>query len=112
VLRLGSTLSGLLASVLLVALLSCAKKTETAAGEKHYSLKGRVLALNEKSRTATVDAAAIPNFMEAMTMEYPVKSDAEFKKLHVNENITATVNVSSSGDEYNLSNIQPQSPGK
>jgi Cu/Ag efflux protein CusF len=94
-----------------IALLSCAKKTEPSAGEKHYALTGRVVALNEKSRTATIDAAAIPNFMEAMTMQYPIKNAAEFKKLQVNEKITATVNVSASGDEYNLTNIQRQVTG-
>ena len=73
---------------------------------------GRIVSLDDQAHTATVDAAAVPNFMEAMTMEYPVKNDADFKKLHVNEKITATLNVSPSGDEYNLSNIQPQTPGK
>jgi Cu/Ag efflux protein CusF len=31
--------------------------------------------------------------MEAMTMEYPVKPDAEFQKLHVGDRIEATVIV-------------------
>jgi Cu/Ag efflux protein CusF len=31
--------------------------------------------------------------MEAMTMEYPVKPDAEFQKLHVGDKIEATVIV-------------------
>jgi Cu/Ag efflux protein CusF len=31
--------------------------------------------------------------MDAMTMEYPVKPDAEFQKLHVGDKIEATVVV-------------------
>ena len=54
-----------------------------------------------------VDAAAIPNFMEAMTMEYPVRSQLEFNSLHVGDHITATVNVRGEGGYY-LSDIKIQ----
>ncbi|HTU47791.1 MAG TPA: copper-binding protein [Bryobacteraceae bacterium] len=96
--------------VLLFALGACTRKPEPAQIQRHYALTGRVLALNAKDQTATVDAAAIPNFMEAMTMEYPIKSKADFEKLHVGDKITATVNASSDG-LYDLSNVQRQSPG-
>ena len=44
-------------------------------------------------------------------MDYPIKSQDEFATLHVGDKIKATLNVSPSGDDYNLSNIQTQSPG-
>jgi Cu/Ag efflux protein CusF len=91
--------------VLLLVLAACGRKPESAEPERHYALTGRVLALNAKDQTATVDAAAIPNFMEAMTMEYPIKSKSDFDKLHVGDKITATVNATSDG-LYDLSNIQ------
>jgi Cu/Ag efflux protein CusF len=101
----------LILAILALVLWACGRKPETGAAEKHYALLGRVVALNAQDRTATVDAAAIPNFMEAMTMPYPVKSKAEFEKLYVGEKIAATVNVSGDG-LYDLSNIRSQSTGK
>jgi Cu/Ag efflux protein CusF len=78
---------------------------------RHYHLTGRVTALNTKDQTVSVDQAAIPNWMEAMTMEYPVKSKSEFNTLHIGDKIQATVNVHGEGD-YDLSDIQKQAPGK
>ncbi|HEX3683664.1 MAG TPA: copper-binding protein [Bryobacteraceae bacterium] len=88
---------------------ACGRKPESAAAQHHYRLTGRVLALNAKDQTATVDAAAIPHYMEAMTMEYPIKSKSDFDKLHVGDKITAAVNASDDG-LYDLSNVQIQSP--
>ena len=92
--------------------LACSRKSATAEPERHYHLSGEVLALDPKTQSATINAATIPNFMEAMTMDYPIKSKREFDTLHVGDKIEATVNVSASGVEYNLSGIQKQSSGK
>jgi Cu/Ag efflux protein CusF len=62
----------------LIGLTGCGSQKPAAQGEHHYQLTGKVVALNAKNDTATIDAAAIPNFMEAMTMEYPIKSKADF----------------------------------
>ena len=62
--------------------------------------------LNTKDQTASIDAAAVPGFMEAMTMDYPVKSKSEFDALHPGEKIKATLNVSADNDQYNLTGIQ------
>jgi len=78
-----------------------------SAPQKHYQLTGRVVSINAKEQTAAIDAAAIPSFMEAMTMEYPIGSKAEFATLQPGEQITATVNVGDDGS-YNLSQIKPQ----
>jgi Cu/Ag efflux protein CusF len=98
--------------VLLLSMLAgCSHRTETAQAERHYALTGKIVALDSRSRTATVDGSAIPNFMEAMTMDYPVKSKADFDKLHVGDRIKASVNVTADGG-YDLSNIQVESAGK
>jgi len=95
-----------------VALLTgCSGYTHASGQERHYALSGKVVALNPKDNTATIDAAAIPNFMEAMTMEYPVKPPAELNSLHPGDRITATVNVHGD-DGYDLTNIKIQSSGK
>lgn len=99
----------LLLALLAASFMAC-HKSEPKESERHYPLSGQVIAMNTRDQTATVDAAAIPNFMEAMTMEYPVPSKDEFSKLHVGDKITATVDVRADG-LYSLSNIRPQSSG-
>jgi Cu/Ag efflux protein CusF len=42
--------------------------------------------------------------MEAMTMEYAVKPDSEFRKLHVGDHIEATVVVSD--DKYYVTGVR------
>jgi Cu/Ag efflux protein CusF len=96
----------LLLAILLLLPISACHRSERAP-QKQYRLTGKIVALNAKDRTATIDAAAIPNFMGAMTMEYPIRSKSEFKTLHVGERISATVNVREDG-VYDLSNIHPQ----
>jgi Cu/Ag efflux protein CusF len=92
-------------------LLGACGQNPPAAGVKHYHLTGRVVSVNTKDQTATVDAAAIPKFMEAMTMEYPVKSKSDFAVLRAGESIEATVNVTDAGG-YDLSDIKAQPSGK
>ena len=91
----------------LLLLIGCNRQPESKGPAKHYELNGRITALDPKNQTATIDAAAIPNYMEAMTMAYPIESKAEFEMLRVGEVVRATVNVYDSGD-YNLSGIQEQ----
>ncbi|MBV8069722.1 MAG: copper-binding protein [Acidobacteriaceae bacterium] len=94
---------------LLVFAAACSRSPESAAPAHRYSLTGKVVALNSQDHTALIDAAAIPNFMEAMTMEYPVRSRPEFDSLHAGDRITATVNVTAEGGYY-LSDIKVQKP--
>jgi Cu/Ag efflux protein CusF len=72
------------------ALAGCAKKQDTA---RRYPMQGVVKALDTNAKTATIDAGKIGDWMEAMTMEYAVKPEAEFQKLHVGDRIEATVVV-------------------
>jgi Cu/Ag efflux protein CusF len=98
--------------LLSIALVSCARKPEPSGPERHYQLIGKIISVDAKHQTATIDAAATPGFMEAMTMEYPIKSKAEFDMLQAGNSIQATVNVSASGTDYNLSDIRKQNGGK
>ena len=79
----------LLPVILLLALAACGQKPPA----KRYSMQGEIKALDAASHTATIDAGKIGDWMEAMAMEYPIKPDAEFQKLHVGDKITATVVV-------------------
>lgn len=103
--------SALLPLVLSLALAGCGSKSVSTAQVHHYHLTGQIVSLNAKDQTVSVDQAAIPGWMDAMTMEYPVKSKSEFDSLHAGEKIQGTVNDRGDGD-YDLSNIQKQAPGQ
>lgn len=92
-------------------MLACSKKRPEFVVAHRYTLTGTVVSLNAKGQTVSIDAAAVPGFMEAMTMDYPVRSKSEFDALHPGEKITATLNVSASNDDYNLTGIHEQNPG-
>lgn len=98
--------------VVLILTAGCASKQPEFTVAHRYTLTGRVISLNAKDHTANIDAAAVPGFMEAMTMDYPIPSKSEFNSLRTGERITATLNVSASNDEYNLTDIREESSGK
>ena len=75
--------------LLALALFGCS----SAAPEKRYPMQGDVKAIDIATRRATIAAGKIGDYMEAMTMEYAVKPDAEFAKLHAGDHIEATVVV-------------------
>jgi Cu/Ag efflux protein CusF len=56
-------------------------------------MEGTIKALDANSKSATIDAGKIGDWMDAMTMEYSIKPDSEFQKLHVGDRIKATVVV-------------------
>jgi Cu/Ag efflux protein CusF len=63
------------------------------SGEKHYAMDGEIRALDPVTHNATIKHGKIEGWMDAMTMEYTIKPDAEFAKLHVGDHIQATVVV-------------------
>jgi Cu/Ag efflux protein CusF len=77
-------------TVLAVLLAGCGAKQ---APPKRYTMKGEIKALDPAAKNATIDAGPIGDWMSAMTMEYPIKPDPEFAKLHVGDRIEATVVV-------------------
>jgi Cu/Ag efflux protein CusF len=76
---------------LVLLLVGCA---QSKVEEKRYPMQGEIKALDASAHSATIAAGKIGDWMDAMTMEYPVKPDAEFAKLHVGDHIEATVVVS------------------
>jgi Cu/Ag efflux protein CusF len=75
--------------IALVLLAACS----SAPPAKRYAMQGEVRSLDPASKTATINAGKITGWMEAMTMEFPVKPDAEFQKLHVGDHVQGTVVV-------------------
>ncbi len=71
---------------------------------KRYQLKGRVVSVDKPAGSVSVDAEAIPGFMDAMTMPYPVQPVSLLDQLSTGDAITADVVVS--GDKYWLENVK------
>ena len=87
--------------LMLAALLAgCAKP---APAEKKYKLTGDVVRLDANTQMATIKGDKVEGWMEAMTMEYPVKDKTEFAKLHEGDRITATIYVAESS--YRIGDI-------
>ncbi len=84
--------------------LACSHSEKAKEAEKHYQMTGVVLGLDAKLQTANIQHGPIQGWMEAMTMDYPVRSKTEFQRLHVGDHITATVNVR--GTDYDLTGVQ------
>jgi Cu/Ag efflux protein CusF len=97
-----------LTSILLLALALSACKEKSAqpasnAPIERYKLDGVVVSLDPQGHIAKIDGQKIEGWMEAMTMEYPVKDQTEFAGLHVGDHITATIFVQ--GLNYSLGEI-------
>jgi len=72
--------------------------------ERTCELRGEVLRLDPQTRTAVIQHQKICDWMEAMTMEFPVRDAREFEKLKGGEKITATVHIADPA--FWISNIQ------
>ena len=92
--------TSLLLLLLALTLAGCGAKGET----KRYAMEGEVKALDPAAKSATIAHGKIGDWMEAMTMEYAVKPDSEFRKLHVGDHIEATVVVSD--DKYYVTDVK------
>ena len=91
------------APVLLIAFLGgCSQAPKPAP--KEYQVTGEILKLDPAAQTASLKAGKIEGWMEAMTMDFPIKDKQEFETLKVGEKIHAKVSVQ--GTDYWLSGIQ------
>jgi protein SCO1/2 len=88
--------------VLVLAGLAGCRKGGTAGSSseaaKTYSMRGKVVAVDTGTGKLTVDAKAIPGFMEAMTMPYQLAEPGTASEIHVGDVITARVLVEGEPD--------------
>ena len=89
-----------------LSLVGCGKKPEA----HHYALHGRIMSVDKLGHELIIDHDAIPGFMEAMTMPYPVKDDAELRKLSPGDHIEADLLVNKESGELWLANIHVTRP--
>jgi protein SCO1 len=98
---LTSTKLMLFATLLACGLSGCAKQAQTQsqgqAQAQHYPLKGKVVSVDTSNSSLSVDMEAIPGYMGAMTMSYPVHNPGDLVGLHPGDSITADLIVASDG---------------
>ena len=96
-------------AALTLALGACSQKPAEPP-PKEYSLHGEVVKVDPSGQLATIRGDKIEGWMEAMTMEYPVKDKQELQKLKPGEKVDAKVMVQ--GTDYWLSGISeaPSAP--
>ncbi|MFL6466997.1 MAG: SCO family protein [Pyrinomonadaceae bacterium] len=96
--------------LLFIALIASACRTEqnssASATVKRYEFKGKVVAVDKANKRASIDHEAVPGFMEAMTMEFPIHEDWVWDELQPGADIRAELVVDSSAkDPYWLEKI-------
>lgn len=90
----------------LVLLMACSQPKKSELPVKRYTLRGEVKRLEPARMVAVIQHEAIDGWMEAMTMEFPVRDKAEFAKLAEGKRIKATVEVQDL--DYWLTSIELQ----
>ena len=62
-------------ATLVLLVLSCSKQEKPLSdkGEKLYTLKGKIVSRDASDNSLRLDHEAVPGYMEAMTMDYPVR---------------------------------------
>jgi protein SCO1/2 len=82
------------------------RPAESGAPVRTFEMEGEVLRVDSKNRTASIRHGEIAGWMEAMTMDFPVRDEAEFRKLQPGKRIRAAVKVQDL--DYWLENIRLQ----
>ena len=75
------------------------RQDSSSVAPARYDLKGKIVSVDKSAKQLTVDHEAIPGFMGAMTMAYPVKDERALESLAPGDQVTAKV-VSSNGSYW------------
>jgi protein SCO1/2 len=100
--------------VCVVALSSSAcHRTKTSANAKRYPFTGRIVSVDAKSESATIDGDLIQGFMEPMVMSYKFKPASMLRQVAPGDSISAEVvvvepdaNNRDAGPDYWLENVK------
>lgn len=74
-----------------------------SAEARRYDLKGKVVSVDKAKKKAKIAHEEIPGFMDAMTMDFPIKDDWVWEDLTKDSEVRATLIVDK--DEYWLENL-------
>lgn len=82
---------------------SQSQNQNASAEAKRYNLKGKIVAVDKAKKKATVAHEEIPGYMDAMTMDFPIKDDWVWDDLTKDAEIRAELVVDKDG--YWLENL-------
>jgi protein SCO1 len=85
--------------LLIFTLFLAACKSKPKIEPRHYDLDGKIIAVHPDTKTLTIDAKAMPGYMEAMTMDYKVRNnDGVFSYAKPGDNIQAQLVLDPDGE--------------
>jgi protein SCO1/2 len=82
------------AALLLLSLAGCSAQPENV---QRYDLKGKVIAVDRREGSVTIDHEEIKGYMSGMTMSFPLKDADALKVVEAGDTIQATLAVADSG---------------
>lgn len=100
---------GILACLFCFLFAACERKVNAPGGNgelKRYELKGKIVKVEKAQKRIEVAHEKIEGFMEAMTMPFTVKDDANFEQLKASDSITATLIYNSADNRMWLENLK------
>jgi protein SCO1 len=86
-----------LLAALATGLAGCKKEPSPQEQVRRYHLVGKIVEVQSAQNTLIVDSQAIPGFMAAMTMPYPVRDARLLANLSAGDEITADVVIAPDG---------------
>ena len=87
--------------LIILAFAACQEQDAKQASEsaKRYPLKGKVVSVDKAKKKATIEHEEIPGFMEAMTMDFPIRENWVWENLSPGAEVHAELVVDSTADE-------------
>jgi len=86
-------MAGFAALSIVLAMAAC--QTQKPLPQQRFDLQGKVVAVNKSEGTVRLAHEAIPGYMAAMTMDYPIKDQWAFGVLKPGQTVHATLVVAS-----------------
>ena len=93
----------LLLSCIAVLVYSC--RPRSSANEKRYQINGKVVAVDKKDRTATIEHEDIVGYMPAMTMPFKIKNDADLEMMKPGDQVTGSLVVNDTSSWVEIATI-------
>ena len=88
--------------VLVFLFVTACQKTATAPASseaKRYPFKGKIVSVDKEKKKAKIDHESIPGFMEAMSMDFPIKEEWVWDNLTPGAEVQAELVVDNAADE-------------
>src|SRR5436190_2269297 len=93
----------LLLALSAVLVYSC--RPRSSANEKRYPINGKVVAVDKKDRTATIEHEDIVGYMPAMTMPFRIKNDADLEMMKPGDQVTGSLVVNDTSSWVEIATI-------